>query len=96
MAAEKVLADEYEQVSFAVDVREVANEVHQVLEPNLVIAATVEAHINDEFVRVLLLDQVEKPLRLLAQVLITTKAAVDGTGVRQVRVPEIVIWLLPK
>jgi len=52
-------------VSFAVDVREVANGVHQVLEPNVIIAATVEAHINDEFVRALLLDQVEKPFDCL-------------------------------
>ena len=58
-----------------------------------VVAATVETQVDDEFVRMLLLDQVEKPLRLLAQTFLPAKAAVDGVGVRQIGVPGATAWM---
>src|ERR1035438_9108789 len=81
-SGERVRTDENEEVSFAVDIREIANGVHHVLEALEVVAATIKTHIDDEFVRVLLLDQIEKPLRLLAQTFIPAKAAVDSVGFR--------------
>ena len=59
-----------------------------------VVAATVQTQVDDEFVRMLLLDQVEKPIRLLAQTFIPAKAAGDGVGVRQIGIPEIVARFL--
>src|ERR1035438_9585474 len=95
-SGERVRTDENKEVSFAVDIREIANGVHHVLEAFEVVAATVKAQVDDEFVRMLLLDQVEKPFRLLAQTLIPAKAAVDGVGVRQIGIPEVVARSLAK
>jgi hypothetical protein len=67
--------------------------VNHILEVFEVVAATVETQVDDEFVRMLLLDQVEKPLRLLAQTFIPAKAAVDGVGVRQIGVPGATAWM---
>lgn len=48
--------------------------MHQILEPHTVIAAAVEAHIDDNLVWMLLLDQGEKHLRMIAEIFIPTKA----------------------
>ena len=95
-SGERVRTDENKEVSFAVDIREIANGMNYVLEAFEVVAATVQTQVDDEFVRMLLLDQVEKPLRLLAQTFIPAKAAGDGVGVRQIGVSEVVVRFLAK
>jgi hypothetical protein len=70
--------------------------MHQILEPQVVVATAIEAHIDDDLIWMLLLDQGEKPIRLLAEIFIPAKAAIDRVGVGQVGVPEIVVRPLPK
>ena len=70
--------------------------VDQVPQTDVVVAASVHSHIDHEFVRSLLLDEIEESVRVLAQVLVSAKTVIHGLGSWQVGVPEILIGLLSK
>gem|GEM_PF-6165903 len=72
-SGEGIGADEYEEMPFTVDIGEVTNGMHQIFESLVVVAASVKTQIDDEFVGVLLLDQVEKPFECLPRSLYARK-----------------------
>src|SRR5580658_310398 len=83
-----------EEVSFAVDIRQVANRMYKVFQTLLIVATPIQAQIYDELIGMLLFDQIEKSLAVLAQISVATETAVNRMSIAQIGVPEVFIGSL--